>query len=96
MKINLNNFGTSNDIAMKLRPIIKLDKRNKITSKKFDDDLMSENCDVIVIFPIYGYIGAICKPDSGDVIYKTYIFITFYLNFNFFILQKPKTELKNL
>ena len=96
MKINLHNFGTSNDIDMKLRPITKLDKRNKTTSKKFDDDLMSGNCDVIVIFPMYGYIGAIWKPDSGGAIYKTYIFITFYLNFNFFILQKPKTELKNL
>ena len=38
---------------MKFRPITKIDKRNKTTSKKFDDDLMSANCDVIVIFLIY-------------------------------------------
>ena len=35
---------------MKLGPITKIDKRNKTTSKKFNDDVMSENCDVIVIF----------------------------------------------
>ena len=35
---------------MKLGPVTKLDKRNKITSKKFDDEVMSANCDVIVIF----------------------------------------------
>ena len=44
---------------MKLGPVTKLDKRNKTTSKKFDDDVMSENCDVIVIFSIYGQFGAI-------------------------------------
>ena len=36
---------------------------------------MSANCDVIVIFPIYGEFGAIRKPDSGRIICKTYIFI---------------------
>ena len=35
---------------MKLGPVTKLDKRNKTTSKKFDDDVMSKNCDVIAIF----------------------------------------------
>ena len=39
---------------MKLGPVTKLDKRNKTTSKKFDDGVMSENCDVIVIFQIFG------------------------------------------
>ena len=34
---------------MKLGPETKLDKKNKTTSKKLDDDVMSENCDVIVI-----------------------------------------------
>ena len=36
---------------------------------------MSKNCDVIVIFLIYGQFGAIRKPDSGGVICKTYAFI---------------------
>ena len=53
---------------MKLGPVTKIDKRNKTTSKKFDDDVMSENWDVIVIFPILGYFGAIRKPDSGRIV----------------------------
>ena len=57
---------------MKCEQVTKLDKRNKTTSKKFDDDVMSENCDVIAIFPIYGQFGAIRKPDSGCIVCKTF------------------------
>ena len=39
---------------MKLGPVTKLDKGNKTTSKEFDCEAISANCDVIVIFPIYG------------------------------------------
>ena len=39
---------------MKLRHVTKLDKRKKTKSKKFDDDVMPENCDVVANFPIYG------------------------------------------
>ena len=46
---------------MKLGPAYKLDKGNKIPSKKIDNDVMSENYEVIVIFPIYGQFGAIRK-----------------------------------
>ena len=60
---------------MKLGPLTKLVKRNKATSKKFDDHFMSANCDLIVIFPIYGQFGAIQKQDSGRIVCKTYIFI---------------------
>ena len=60
---------------MKLGSVTKLDKRNKITSKKIDDDVTSANCDAIVIFPIYDQFGAIRKPDSGCVVCKTYNFI---------------------
>ena len=42
---------------MKLGPVTKLDKKNKITSTKFDNDVMPENCDVIVICSIYGQFG---------------------------------------
>ena len=49
---------------MKLGPATKPDKRNKTTSKKFDDDFMLTNCHVIVVFPIYGQSGAIRKLDS--------------------------------
>ena len=44
-------------------------------SKKFDSDVMLENCDIIVIFPIYGQVGAIQKLDSKRIVCKTYIFI---------------------
>ena len=36
---------------------------------------MVENYDVIVIFLIYGQLGAIRKPNSGCIVNKTYIFI---------------------
>ena len=55
---------------MKLGPVTKPDKRNKTPSKKFDDDVISANCDVIIIFPIYGHFGAIQKQDSGRIVCK--------------------------
>ena len=44
---------------MKLGLVTKRDKTDRILSKKFDDDVMSQTCDVISIFPIYGQFGAI-------------------------------------
>ena len=64
---------------MKLGPVTKIDKRNKATPKKFDYDVMSENCDAIVIFLIYGQFGAIRKPDSGRRVCKSYVFINSHL-----------------
>ena len=58
------NSRTSHDIDMKLGPVPKLDKRNK-ASKKFDDEVMSENCDIIVIFQIFCQFGVVWRPDSG-------------------------------
>ena len=60
---------------MKLEPVTKLDMRNKVTSKKFDDNVMPANCDVVVIFPIYGQFGAIRRPVSARIVCKSYIFI---------------------
>ena len=60
---------------MKLGPVTKIDKRNTATSRKFDDDVMLGNCDVIVFFPIYGQFAAMRKLYSGHMAYKTYIFI---------------------
>ena len=60
---------------MKLGPVTKLDKRNIKMSKQLDDDVMSANFDVIVIFPAYGQFEAIWKPDSELIVCKTYIFI---------------------
>ena len=59
---------------MKLGTVTKHDKRNKTTSKKFDDNVMSENCDVIVIFQISGQFGAVRRPDSGHRLCKKYVF----------------------
>ena len=74
MKEKCHNSRTSDDNDMKLGPVTKLYKRNK-TSKNFDNDVMSENDDVIVNFSIYDQFGAIWKPDSRCRICKTYVFI---------------------
>ena len=50
IKGDCHNFWTSDDISMKCGPETKLDKRNKTTSKKIDDDVMLENCNVVAIF----------------------------------------------
>ena len=42
---------------------------------------MSEICDVIAIFLIYGQFGAIRKPNSGCIVCKTFIFINSNLLF---------------
>ena len=42
---------------MKLEAVTKLDKRNKATSKKFDDYVISAHIDVIIIFSNYGQFG---------------------------------------
>ena len=36
---------------------------------------MSANCEIIVIFPIYGQFEAIQKTDSGCTVCSTYMFI---------------------
>ena len=59
VKVKCHKSRTSDDIDMKLGPVTELAKRDKSTSKKIYDDVMSANCDVIVIFAIYGYFGAI-------------------------------------
>ena len=64
---------------MKFRPVTKLDKKSKATSKKNNDYIMPTNCDVLVFFPIYGQFGAIRKPDSGSIVCKIYIFININL-----------------
>ena len=75
MKRNCHNSRTSYNIEMKFGPVTKLDKRNKTTSKEFDNDVTPKNCVAIAIFPIYGQFGAIRKPDFGHIVCKTYTFI---------------------
>ena len=59
---------------MNIGPVTKLDTRNKTTSKIFDDDLISRNYDVIVIFRIFSHFGAIRRPDSGHRVRNSNLF----------------------
>ena len=75
IKENCHNSITSNDIDMKLEAVTKLGNRNSATSKKTDNDVTSANYDAMVIFPIYGQVSAIRKPDPGRMVRRTDIFI---------------------
>ena len=59
---------------MKLGPVAKLDKKNKVTSKNVDVDVMLENCDAIVIFQIFGQFGEVRRLNSGHRVCKSYVF----------------------
>ena len=78
MKVNGDDCRTIDDIDMKLGPLIKLDNRNNMTSRKIDDNVMRVNYDEVFIFPNYGQFGTICRPDSQRIVHKTYIFINSY------------------
>ena len=60
---------------MNLGPGTKPGKRNKRQLKKSDDDIISENFDVIVIFLIYDQFEAKLKMDSRCIVCKICIFI---------------------
>ena len=60
---NSHDSRTSHDIDVKVVPVTKRDKKNTATSKNFDDNIMSANCDVIVLFPIYD----ILKPSRSYI-----------------------------
>ena len=66
---------------MKLDPVTKLHQRNKTTSKKIDDDVMLENCDVIVIFGFLANFeqsgGRIPDTESAKVMFS--VIVTFCL-----------------
>ena len=59
---------------MKFGPVTKLDKRNKATSKNFDYDVMSRNCDIIVIFFIFGQFRAVQRLGSRNKVCESYDF----------------------
>ena len=66
---------------MKLGPVTKIDKRNKTNSKKIYDNVMSENCDLIAILPIYGQLEQFeCRiPDIESIKHVFSLIVTFYL-----------------
>ena len=65
---NCHNSISSDDIAMKLGPVTKLDKRNTTT---FEDDVILAYCDVIVTFSIYSQFGepGSRNPDTWSIIF---------------------------
>ena len=82
---------------MKLGPITKLDKGNKKTSKKSDDDVISENCEVIAIF---GFLTNL--EQSGDRIPDTEaakiifsVIVTFFLTKTENRTKKSLTQLSH-
>ena len=78
---------------MKLGPVTKLDKRNKTTSKKFDVDVMSKNCDVIVTFRIFGQSGAVRRPESVKDMFS--VIVTFCLTKTENRTKKSQTQLSH-
>ena len=62
------NYKTSNGIDMKLGPLSKLGKRNIMTSRTFDNDLIRVNYGAIFILQIFGEFASIWKPHSGRII----------------------------
>ena len=72
---NSHNSRTSKDIDVKLGLVTKRDERNTTTSKYFDEDIVSANYDVIVVFPFYGWFGVIRNPDSKRIVYNFYVFL---------------------
>ena len=97
IKENCHNSRTSDDIDMNLGPVTKLDKRNKAASKKFDDNVMSGNYDVIVIFRSFGQFGAVRRPDpdteSTKVMFS--VKVTFWLTKTENRTKKSPTQLSH-
>ena len=68
---------------MKLGPVTKIDKRNKTMSKKFVDNVISADYDVIAIFPIMATL-----EESGSRIPGAYsVKLTFLLQVTFYLIE---------
>ena len=83
---------------MKLGAVTKLDKRNKTTSKKCDDDVMSENCNVIVIF--FGFLASLEQsggriPDTESAEVMLSVTVTFSLTKTKNRTKKSLTQLSH-
>ena len=83
--VNCHNSRTRNDIDIKLGRVTKLDKKNKRWRWRY-----LGNFDVILVFLIYDQFGAIWKPHSDCIVYKTYILI----NSNLFFCKNWKKKKK--
>ena len=80
---------------MKLGQATKLDKRNKTTSKKFDDHVMSGNCDTLLFFQFTDNLeqSGSQVPDTQSVKLIFSITVTFYLTKTESRIKKPLTQL---
>ena len=68
---------------MKLGPVTKIDKRNKTMSKKFVDNVISADYDVIAIFPIMANL-----EEAGSRIPGAYsVKLTFLLEVTFYLIE---------
>ena len=81
VKVNCHNSRTSDDIDMKLRPVFKLDKGNKTTSKNFGKTSCQKIVTSLLFFQFMANLDTIWEPDSGRIVCKTYIFINTNLLF---------------
>ena len=79
IKENYLNSRTSDDIDIKLGPV--LDKRNKTTSKKFDDDVMSKNLTSLSFFQFMANLEQSESriPDAETVKIMFFLIVTFDL-----------------
>ena len=98
IKGNCYNSRTSDNIDMKLGAVTKLNKRNKTTSKKCDDDVMSENCNVIVIF--FGFLASLEQsggriPDTESAEVMLSVTVTFSLTKTKNRTKKSLTQLSH-
>ena len=69
---------------MKLEPVTKPGETNAATTKILNDGLILTDCNVIIIFLVYGQFGANQKPHSRPLFCKTYtlLIVTCYLTVN--------------
>ena len=77
---------------MKLRPVTKLDKKRMIPPKKFDDDVMSANCVVIVFFPIMANL----QPSGSRILDAWFIKFTFSLIVTIYLTKLENKTKKSL
>ena len=90
VKENCHNSRTSNDIDVKLGSVTKLNKWSKTRSKKFDDDVMTANCDVSVIFlQFIANLG----PFGSRIPDESSVKRTFSLKENFYLTKTEKSTL---
>ena len=91
IKENYHNSRTSDDIVLKLAPVTKLDKRNKTTSKKFDDYVSRRR--IVTSLSFFQFMANL-RPSESHIPDAELVKLTFSLKVTFF-LQKMKKELQS-